>query len=68
MKNQKLWVAGEVLTGDGWQILGIFCSEKAALACCELPSDFVAPLIVGEVLPRDENGWPGLYFPHRTDE
>lgn len=63
MKDQIVWVAGEVLQGDGWQVLGIFDSELQATSCCVLPSDFVAPLVLGKVLPRDENGWPGLYFP-----
>lgn len=67
MEDQIIWVAGELLSEDGWQILGVFDSEQAAIACCELPSDFVAPLPTGKILNRDEKGWPGLYFPKRLE-
>ena len=70
MEDQMLWIVGEQSIGGAWKALSVCTSEQDAIDCCEFPSDFVAPLEAGVLLPRcldEPNAWQGLYYPKRVE-
>jgi len=65
MKGVTLWVVGEYYgEPHSWAIRGILDDrDKAIEACCH-PTDFVAPMILNEVLSDEqEDDWPGIFYP-----
>ena len=61
------WLAGRHdVAGSGWEILGLYADERAAVARCIRPNDFIGPLALGERLPEERVDWPGVRYP-RTE-
>lgn len=69
--ESELWVAGHVIGPtyrDGiivsaWDIIGVFSSEKLAVAACTNINDFVGPIPVNMTLCSEAVYWPRSYYP-----
>lgn len=67
MKNKTLWVCGKILNPatSMWEIVGVFTSEKLAVAACTTPWHFVGPQKLNVRNPDETIDWPGCYYPIR---
>lgn len=59
---QVMWIVGH-LDNEPWQFIGLFATEKEAVAACLTSKYFVAPATVGEIAPNERTEWPGCYYP-----
>jgi len=66
-ENQKetVWIAGTTHNDElsQWEIIGVFSSEQNAVTACMGVTDFVGPLNMNEVAPRESVDWVGAYYP-----
>lgn len=58
-----IWIAGCLLGGDAWSFIGAFSTEELAVAAADGPADFVAPVELDAIAPRETTPWPGAYSP-----
>lgn len=57
-----VWIVGRDDDEGGWQFLGVFSTEAAAVARCTKPEyDFVGPVELDAVLPEEVLVWPGAF-------
>ena len=63
--SDTVWVAGQVLNFEyeKWEVIGVFSTEQKAIEACVGLNDFIGPLIVDAVAPRDSVDWVGSYYP-----
>ncbi|HEX7127285.1 MAG TPA: hypothetical protein VF406_16125 [Thermodesulfobacteriota bacterium] len=61
--SDTIWLAGRMLTGQPWEILGVYATEAEAVARCRRWEDFVGPLTLGVDLPEETAPWSGCYYP-----
>ena len=64
-EGEVVWVAGQVLnfTSGAWEIIGVFNTEQKAIEACVGLNDFVGPLKLNEIAPRQSVDWVGAYYP-----
>jgi hypothetical protein len=73
MEGAKLWLIGKYV-GDGpgmsiaWEFQGLVSTEEQAVAACRDDHYFIAPCVVGEVLPDASEEWVGSYYPLAAKE
>lgn len=58
----KLWVVGQTVDDDEWQLTGVFDSEEQAVRECRDTSYFVGPVELNEA-EHNEVDWEGVYYP-----
>lgn len=51
----RLWIAADVLSGDGrvWELIGVFDSEALADMACTQPNHCIFSVILNERLPDE---------------
>jgi len=48
-----------------WKIIGVFDTEKAAIAACSTPHHFIGPVDLNKIFYRaDGETWPGCFYPN----
>lgn len=62
-----VWIAGTALGGDAWSFIGAFSTEELAGAACIDAADFVGPVELDAVAPREPTPWPGAYRPRARE-
>jgi hypothetical protein len=72
MKSPIVWVCGQVdeYNDDIWGIVGVFSSEKKAVAACKNENYFVSPYKINSYDDTDEKinkDYIG-YYPHEYKE
>lgn len=69
--GMMVWVVGKYLdTSDTssrwtWGFVGVFTTEKAAIAACKSSAYFVGPVKLDDTSPKDDPAWPGAYRPFK---
>lgn len=61
-QHPTLWIVGRYY-GETWDFQGVFRTEAEAVAACVDGDWFVAPAVLGELLPAATTKWPGCYSP-----
>lgn len=64
----QIWVVGRFVSGGNWNFQGAFATEAAAKAACRDDNYFVAPAVIGELLPHETSFWPGITYPLRDSD
>lgn len=67
------WIVGRTIASVGddvaWDFQGLFTTEAGAVAACEgHPNYWIAPAVMGELLPEESRDWRGLYYPSRPSD
>jgi len=64
MNGLTVWVVGKSLGLEStWEFQGVFLSAAAAEAVCRDNNYFIAPAVIGAVLPDEKIVWEGLRWP-----
>jgi len=68
--NKELWIVGRIVGPgpNGWEFVGVFDEEQAAIEACPTPSHFLGPATLNERLPDETQPWPGSYYPVPLDD
>lgn len=68
--DTTVYVVGWYVEGDGWELEAVYATEAEALAACDEPDMFYAPMVVGhryetskERRARRDRGEPAARFP-----
>lgn len=57
-----VWIAGRDDAKGGWEVLGVYSTEAAAVRrCSRSGTDFVGPLPLDEDAPDEVIRWPGAF-------
>lgn len=69
MNEKTVWVAGQVINDElgQWEIIGVFSDEEKAVSACREPTDFVGPVKLDAIYPRESIDWAGAYYPVQLD-
>ena len=64
----NVWVCGQYLSGEEigkvvWDFQGIFSTKEVAIKACRNKNYFIAPAELDEVLPDENEVWPGVEYP-----
>ena len=60
-----IWVAGRIIEGPTWQIIGLYSLESVAIVRCIFDTDFVAELELDRDIPDDYRTIKKMYFPYK---